>query len=823
MNQRNIRGKLIVFVVKILTASIIGFCLLSSVVGVVSGRSRFIQLKSRIETDLNRKGMTLIVNNGIALRSLAEDNAYAAIREIVSTTVQNDSDVAYGIYMDNDCRPWVMAFSKNKSFLKENPARLTDSISQWAHAIESPGFRELRSEESAPPVLEFAAPVFSIESQKLGVIRYGISTARQYEAILTEKGNVVRDTSLFIFISIAVSLGVFYASVQAARRQAFAITKPIIELTEATKAIALGDYSLPLKVVASDEIGTLADNFDKMRMTVKEYTGNLESMVEGRTKELETTMKKLSAMKDEAEAATKAKSEFLSNMSHEIRTPMNAVIGFGDLLRHTQLDTIQKDYVDTISTSGELLLSLINDILDISKIESQKVTLEEIDFDLEYLVESVLKLLRQRVKGKNLDLVLVYPENLPRYVKGDPTRIRQIFINLVGNSIKFTEEGSVTVSVRPHDGKRGEGEETIGFEFSVKDTGIGIPQEKHKAIFEAFTQVDSSITRKYGGTGLGLTITQSLALLMGGTIRVESHEGKGADFIVTLVLKKGRPAINNTITLIPTEGLRGKKVVVVDDNAQSREILANFSAAAGMELVCSVGSAKGALDWLDEDANTADVVLSDIMMPGTDGYTLCKKIRGNKRLQSLLVIALTSDALPGMAERTSGAGFDAYLSKPFTRHDLYGILQAVFGDSHKGDHRIITRHMVQELLTKGVRALVAEDNPLNQKLLGILLKQMDCVVDMAANGREAVDMAGKNKYDVIFMDIQMPVMDGFQATELIRGKLNLTTPIIALTAKVFQEDQEKCASAGMNDFLAKPVEIKTLKQMLLKWGRTADN
>jgi CheY-like chemotaxis protein len=210
------------------------------------------------------------------------------------------------------------------------------------------------------------------------------------------------------------------------------------------------------------------------------------------------------------------------------------------------------------------------------------------------------------------------------------------------------------------------------------------------------------------------------------------------------------------------------------------------------------------------------------MMPGTDGYMLCKQIRGNDKLKSLFVIALTSDALPGVAEKTSGAGFDAYLSKPFTRQDLYGILQAVFGDSRTGDHKIITRHMVQELLTKGLSVLVAEDNPLNQKLMGILLKQMDCVVEMASNGREAVEKAGKNKYDLIFMDLQMPVMDGFQATEHIRVKLNLRMPIIALTAKVFQEDQEQCAAAGMNDFVAKPVEIKILKQMLLKWGRKGD-
>jgi signal transduction histidine kinase/ActR/RegA family two-component response regulator len=501
-----------------------------------------------------------------------------------------------------------------------------------------------------------------------------------YTTIITEKRNASREITRNILYSLTISLGIFVLIVMGARRQARAITKPIVELTEATKAIAQGDYSLPLKVVSNDEIGVLADNFEKMRMTVKEYTGNLESEVEKRTTELRHAMDNLSTMKDHAETATRAKSEFLSNMSHEIRTPMNAVVGFGDLLKQTKLDNVQKDYVETICSSGELLLSLINDILDISKIESQKTTLEDIDFDLKSLANNIIKILRRKALDKKIDLNIVYPEKVPRYFKGDPTRIGQIFLNLLSNAIKFTHEGSVTVTVREINAPDAE---KTALEMSIKDTGIGISKENHRVIFDAFAQVDASITRKYGGTGLGLTITRALVQMMGGTIRVESEEGKGSEFIVGLAFKKAAPPLSESSRVIDTEG------------------------------------------------NKTD--------------------------------------------------------------------------------------------TRGASVLVVEDNPLNQKLMAILLKQLGCLADMAGNGAEAVDMAEKKKYDVIFMDLQMPVMDGYRATELIRERTNRATPIIALTAKVFQEDQEKCMACGMNDFLTKPVETRTLKEMILRWrGRQAN-
>jgi signal transduction histidine kinase/CheY-like chemotaxis protein len=522
--------------------------------------------------------------------------------------------------------------------------------------------------------------------------------------------------------------------------------------------------------------------------------------------------------KERADVASKAKSEFLANMSHEIRTPMNAVIGFSELLRSTEISKQQKDYIDTICTSGELLISLINDILDISKIESRKIELEKIDFDLEYLITSVLKILRQRAEAKSIGISLTFPGDLPRSFKGDPTRIRQILMNLVGNAIKFTDEGEITVRVWADNEVSTVDTESANLNFSIKDSGIGIPREKQQEIFEAFTQVDSSITRQYGGSGLGLTITKSLIEMMGGRIRVESEPGKGSEFIFSLLLIKGCPTVEKDIQLIALQHLTGKKVLIVDDNAHAREILRNYCAQAGMRILSDMPSVARTMEWLESSSELPDVILSDIMMPAIDGFTFAKKIRAIETLKDLKLIALTSDAVPGNAGQLGNAGFDGFLSKPFTRQELFEIMRAVFGDMRTGKHEIITSHMAHELQKKEYSILVAEDNAVNQKLLRILLQQFGCVVDFANDGREAVLKAGEKSYDVVLMDIQMPVMDGFEATTLIRNRLKLDVPIIALTGHVFKEDEERSRQHGMNDFLTKPVEAKLLQEKIVKWA-----
>jgi signal transduction histidine kinase/DNA-binding response OmpR family regulator len=556
---------------------------------------------------------------------------------------------------------------------------------------------------------------------------------------------------------------------------------------------------------------------DKALKNLEIRKDELEKLVTERTAEISAVMQHLSELKEKAEAATKAKSEFLANMSHEIRTPMNAVIGFTDLLKNTQLTKQQQDYVETVCNSGQLLISLINDVLDMSKIESGKVALESIDFDLEYLIASILKLLRPRASAKGLEFQIKYLEDVPQYFKGDPTRIRQILMNLVGNAVKFTDKGNILLQVSMNN-KSTDKAGACMVRISIKDTGIGIPKDKQEDIFKAFTQVDSSITRKFGGSGLGLTITRKLIEMMGGSINVNSEPGKGSEFLFTLLLPRGQAIIEKDINPVDVRELKGKRVLILDDNANTREILDNYCRTIEMEISHISESASEALEWLSHDEHNVDIVLCDIMMPGIDGYNFAKMMRQNERHKNIKLIALSSDATPGTAKQSNLAGFDAYFSKPFTRNELYEILQTVFGDVRQEKQQIITRHLAQELLTKKISVLVAEDNAINRKLIGYLLTQIGCVFDMASDGKEALAKLTKKNYDIILMDVQMPVMDGIDSTRAIRNELQLKTPVIALTARVFKEDEIKCIEAGMNDYLTKPIDKEKLKEKILSWA-----
>jgi two-component system sensor histidine kinase/response regulator len=522
--------------------------------------------------------------------------------------------------------------------------------------------------------------------------------------------------------------------------------------------------------------------------------------------------------KESAEQANKAKSDFLANMSHEIRTPLNAVLGFSDLLSDTPLTNIQKDYVDTVKESGKLLLALISDILDFSKIESGQIQLEEIDFNLKNLIEDVLRISRPKVTAKKIELYYHYDDTVPLHFIGDPTRVRQIILNLLNNAIKFTNLGDIGVCVSAADEQSEQNSKENGFSFvqiSVKDTGVGIPKEKQQVIFETFTQADSSTTRRYGGTGLGLAITKALVGKMDGTIWVESEVDKGSEFTFTLKLRESDPSALAEISPVDMNDLKGKKACIIDDNENARRLIRTFCLKAGLEVISEASSAIEGLHELQRLEDAPDLILSDIMMPDMDGYELARRVR-NKNFARVKLIAVSSDASPGSAKQARDSGFDAFMTKPLTERGFINILKTVLGD-RRSEGQIVTTHMAEELVTKRIKVLVAEDNPVNKKLIGIVLSKLGCDGEIVSNGKEALERVLAKKYDVCLMDIHMPVMSGIEATEEIRKRGYTNLPIIALTADAFKEGKEQCLKAGMNDFLSRPVEPEKLKQKIMEW------
>jgi signal transduction histidine kinase/CheY-like chemotaxis protein/HPt (histidine-containing phosphotransfer) domain-containing protein len=633
------------------------------------------------------------------------------------------------------------------------------------------------------PRYDVAVPL-SMQQQALGTLHFGLNLSQIVAArrMLLIQGISIATVEIILSSFILLLIGYW-------------LTRHLASLTQASLEVAAGNMTPPPVPEGSDDVGQLGVAFNTMSRAISERVTDLM------------------AAKEAAEAASRAKSEFLANMSHEIRTPMNGIIGMTDLVLDTDLGPEQIDYLRSVKASADNLLSIINDVLDFSKIEEGRIELDAAPFLLRSLVGQTLRTLSARANQKGLEMVFNVEQEVPDALIGDPGRLRQILINLAGNAVKFTEKGEISVIISLIE----ESLEGVQLRFDVKDNGIGITPEQQERIFQAFEQGDASTTKQFGGTGLGLSISKRLVTLMGGDIWVTSTPGEGSCFSFTTLVGL---QVNAASDAAATANLAGVTALVIDDNSINRQMFSGFLARWNMNIrmACDAPEAIALLEQMRTEGQLPGVMMTDVHMPGTDGWELVETLRRQQKYDELKILIMPSAGMRGDAQRCRELHVNGYLTKPVVMEELHDALVAVISGRQLPEQtELITRHSVRENQTR-CTILVVDDVEINRELLRVTLEKQGHRIIMAENGRQAVERFSEGKFDLAFMDMQMPILDGYGAVREIReieqARAAIRTPIVAMTAYAMQGDREKCLSAGMDAYLSKPARAADILAMI---------
>ena len=622
---------------------------------------------------------------------------------------------------------------------------------------------------------------------------------RSQADLMTQDADAASAKSHFASVSgLLITIALAITAIMLAARSARRIATPIAALSEATRQLAAGGGNTQIPVTSRDEIGALTQAFNRMQTALSRSEAQLRVAL------------------DEAQSATKAKGQFLANMSHEIRTPMNAIIGMSHLTLQTQLSEQQRNYVGKIDSAAKSLLAIINDILDVSKVESGKLQIETVNFNLDALFDNLLTLFGQKAQEKDIELLFRVDPRIPEALRGDPLRLGQILTNYCSNALKFTEHGEVIVECRCEQQE----EDQLTLRFSVSDTGLGMSEEQMAKLFQAFEQADSSTTRRFGGTGLGLAISKHLAQLMGGEVGVESEPGRGSRFWFTarLQIQQGaKPAAS-----LLAQDLIGRRALVVDDNPAALEILANLMTAMQLDVsACSSGAeAIAAIRDVQDQDRAFDMVVLDWQMPVMSGVDTARQIRDNPAItQQPAILMVSAYNREELRSELGDTPVDGMLTKPVNASMLLDATMQAFGHRGAGDRPPREPHRAQlQRQFHGARVLLVEDHPINREIAVALLSQAGIRVETAENGREGVEAVRNGDWDLVLMDMLMPEMDGLEATREIRNDTRFQKlPILAMTANVMSEEVARCLAAGMNDHIGKPIDVDDLFSKLDRW------